>query len=385
MLVVNQVDVRHGDQVVLHQITVKVSDPGLLFLVGGGGTGKSSLLNAIAGHDSELSVAGLVSWYGLPLQAAPVTIAKLGQHTLVDDASIQLDGAMRLWLRHAGYTDVDALEAAPVETWPRAVRRYLAILRLLHEPADIYLLDEPTAGLDDTMAFVARRRIKILANHACVVVATHNRLDCLEAGGRTALLAGGAIQECDDSEQFFSAPATHAGRIYVETGNCSLPTRVRSARLDNGVWWLMPGLLCGMSRPGITARASAQFQHLSEKGVGVLICTEEQCIYSANEPREYGLRTYHFPVPDLAPPSFGQALDICRIAEAAIARRRGVAVHCRGGLGRTGTVLASVLVWLGDDSEEAIDKVRFARPMAIQTSAQETFVRDFAQRISGWH
>ena len=385
MLVVNQVEVRHGDQAVLHQITLSVDDPGLLFLVGGGGSGKSSLLHAMAGRDKGLWMVGSITWDGLPLSAAPVVIVKLEQNALMDGQTSTPFDEMDAWLRKAGYDDASALAVAQVETWPRAIRRYFAVMRQLHEPADIYLLDEPTAGLEDAMAMVVRQRIKALAGNACVVVATHNRIDCLEAGGRTALLAGGTVQECGDSRQFFATPGTHAGCIYVETGNCNVPMRTRSMRPDDGVWWLIPGLLCGMSRPGMMVAAPEQFRHLAEKGIRVLICTEERCIYSTAEAGEFGIQTHHFPIPDLAPPNFGQALDICRIAEAAIARRRGVAVHCRGGLGRTGTVLASVLVWLGDDPDEAIEKVRFARPMAIQSGAQENFVHDFARRISGWH
>lgn len=385
MLVVNQVEIRHGNHAVLHRVELKVGDPGLLFLVGGGGSGKSSLLHAIAGQDRSLCVGGSISWRGAPLPAASVAIARLEQGTIVDVQTSISGEVMHAWLHDAGLGHAHALATGQVETWPRAIRRYLAVMHVLHEAADLYLLDEPTAGLDDGMAMAVRRRIKALASRACVIAATHNRIDCLEAGGQTALLAGGTIQECRDSRQFFTSPATQPGSIYVETGNCSLPMRSRSVRLDDGVWWLVPGLLCGMSRPGMTAAAPAQFRHLSEKGIQVLICTEERCIYSAMEPAEFGLQMHHFPIPDLAPPNFRQALDICRIAEGAIAHRRGVAVHCRGGLGRTGTVLASVLVWLGDDAAEAIEKVRYARPMAIQSGAQENFVHEFARRISEWH
>lgn len=385
MLVVNQVEVRHGNQAVLHRIQLKVDDPGLLFLVGGGGSGKSSLLHAIAGNDRTLWTGGSILWHGVPLLAACAAIAMLEQGVILDVHTSISNEQADAWMGEAGIDHAHALVASPIETWPRAIRRYLAVMRVLHEPANLYLLDEPTAGLDDAMAMAVRRRIAVLANQTCVIAATHNRIDCLEAGGQTALLAGGTIQECSDSRQFFSRPATHPGHIYVETGNCSLPMRSRSVRLDDGVWWLVPGLLCGMSRPGMTAAAPAQYRHLSEKGIQVLICTEERCIYSATEPAEFGLQMHHFPIPDLAPPNFRQALDICRIAEGAIAHRRGVAVHCRGGLGRTGTVLASVLVWLGDDAAEAIEKVRYARPMAIQSGAQKNFVHEFARRISEWH
>jgi ADP-ribosyl-[dinitrogen reductase] hydrolase len=52
-----------------------------------------------------------------------------------------------------------------------------------------------------------------------------------------------------------------------------------------------------------------------------------------------------------------------------------VLVHCKGGLGRAGTVAGKLLVELGMDSERAIGLVREARPGAIENPAQETDVR----------
>lgn len=52
-----------------------------------------------------------------------------------------------------------------------------------------------------------------------------------------------------------------------------------------------------------------------------------------------------------------------------------IAVHCLGGLGRTGTVAARLLVEFGDSPEIAIQKVRAARNGSIETAAQERYVR----------
>lgn len=56
----------------------------------------------------------------------------------------------------------------------------------------------------------------------------------------------------------------------------------------------------------------------------------------------------------------------------------GVAVHCRAGLGRSGLVAARLLVELGLAPEEAIDRVRAARPGAIETALQEAHLRALA-------
>ena len=52
-----------------------------------------------------------------------------------------------------------------------------------------------------------------------------------------------------------------------------------------------------------------------------------------------------------------------------------VVVHCKGGLGRAGTIAARLLVELGIEPDEAVARVRAKRPGAIETPAQALYVQ----------
>jgi len=52
-----------------------------------------------------------------------------------------------------------------------------------------------------------------------------------------------------------------------------------------------------------------------------------------------------------------------------------VFIHCRGGLGRSGTVAARLLIELGMEHGKAIRRVREARPGAVENPLQESYVR----------
>ena len=86
---------------------------------------------------------------------------------------------------------------------------------------------------------------------------------------------------------------------------------------------------------------------------------------------------FHLPIVDVSIPDerFEQEWNIAGEELRSILRRRlDVLVHCRGGLGRAGTIAARLLVELGMEPTTAIASVRAVRPGAIETSDQEKFV-----------
>ena len=94
-----------------------------------------------------------------------------------------------------------------------------------------------------------------------------------------------------------------------------------------------------------------------------------------------GLRWHHLPIADFEPPGndFEAAWPaVSADFQALLAAGGRVLVHCRGGLGRSGTVAARLLIDAGTPAKQAIERVRSVRPGAIETAAQEHHVLAYA-------
>ena len=131
-----------------------------------------------------------------------------------------------------------------------------------------------------------------------------------------------------------------------------------------------------------------------EYGADVLVSVMEEHEYSGYGIPELferdlmaGMEVLRFAIEDMNVPKEAEAQEYEELTRGIVDRMRegkNVIVHCRGGLGRTCTVAACVLVALGDHSaEEAIDAVRAARKGTVQTRDQEDFVRRFEETLRG--
>lgn len=91
----------------------------------------------------------------------------------------------------------------------------------------------------------------------------------------------------------------------------------------------------------------------------------------------------HLPIVDMNVPKVGFE-EIWRVEgqqiSASLSAGEKVILHCLAGLGRTGMMAARLLVDMGASPESAIDDVRRVRPRAIQTNAQEDYVREHGKK-----
>lgn len=89
------------------------------------------------------------------------------------------------------------------------------------------------------------------------------------------------------------------------------------------------------------------------------------------------MRWHHLPITDVSTPTAGFERQWDAASEGLRAQMRAgfnVVVHCKGGLGRAGTIAARLMIELGVAPKDAVTAVRAARPGAIETSAQLAYV-----------
>ncbi|WP_193366960.1 heme ABC exporter ATP-binding protein CcmA [Pelagibius marinus] len=188
---------RRGGRDVFAELSFALPPGGALLLTGPNGSGKSSLLRLMAGLLKP--AGGELLWDGQAISEAPEEhAARLHYLGHLDAVKPVLSVAenLRFWadLRGSAASDrnttLDAalerfalteLAAVPGRLLSAGQRRRLALARLVAAPADLWLLDEPSVGLDH--ASVERLAAAIAGHRAAggrVVVATHTALHLTE-------------------------------------------------------------------------------------------------------------------------------------------------------------------------------------------------------------
>ncbi|WP_148677163.1 protein-tyrosine phosphatase family protein [Staphylothermus hellenicus] len=91
----------------------------------------------------------------------------------------------------------------------------------------------------------------------------------------------------------------------------------------------------------------------------------------------YGIEYVHVPTPDFHPLQLLELYYLSNYIEKQISSGRRVYVHCRGGVGRSGLVTASYLVYKGQDLIGAVKYLRERIPYALETIGQQRMLEDY--------
>jgi Predicted protein-tyrosine phosphatase len=102
--------------------------------------------------------------------------------------------------------------------------------------------------------------------------------------------------------------------------------------------------------------------------------------------KERGIELLHSPIKNYNAPTIEQVEFILNWINQKLREGKRVMVHCRGGQGRTGTIIASYLMHeYGYTAEEAINFVRSLRPGSIENYSQVRFLRFYENYLKNKH
>lgn len=419
ILTLENFGVAFGDKIVLNQLNLILPNRGVHFLLGPTSSGKTTLLRTLCGFNDtnprlrtwgEAHYSGhLVSRNNKPimsLQSTELFMATVMQNILFNvpgrsDMTIaeQRDLAVSLLESNGLGNFVEEL-STPVSKLSIYENRLLSLLRLSVAGSQLIFLDEPLSAASDEEAYAYLDFVKKIAEERTLLITSHHQRHVQYVDGNISLLAAGRIQESSNIKTFFSDPSTDYGKIYIRSGSCPSPQPPTSENLrkklcnehnaseyraPRGFLWLLQGELAGTPRPGVFADEKSDIDSLTRVGISTLISLTErppvEPPYDTEALKEAGIEQLLFPIEDMHAPPFELAREICTNIDERLLKRKKVAVNCRAGLGRTGTILASYLIWEGAAAMEAFENIRSINPKWIQSQVQIDFLEGFSNFI----
>lgn len=147
-------------------------------------------------------------------------------------------------------------------------------------------------------------------------------------------------------------------------------------------YWIetgIPARLAIMPRPNGGRYLEDEMRALQREGAGVLVSLltpEEEIELDLQDERAacsaYGMRFRCFPIPDHDVPGSAEAfLRLIETLHRDLLQGQGIVAHCRGGIGRSSLLLASLLCREGLSASEAFRRISHARRMRTPETPEQ--------------
>jgi ABC-type lipoprotein export system ATPase subunit/ABC-type lipoprotein release transport system permease subunit len=204
----------------LDDITLKLNDKGLVFILGKSGSGKSTLLNIIGGLDSYTSGDILIDGTSTKnfkekdwdAYRNTYTAFIFQEFNLLDNYNIEDNIKLSLKLQHKKATKGQIVKALEEVELPDILKRKpnelsggqkqrVAIARTLIKDSKIILADEPTGNLDSKTSKQIFDILKKISKEKLVVIVSHDEESTLKYADRIIRIKDGKIESDDGKEQ----------------------------------------------------------------------------------------------------------------------------------------------------------------------------------------
>lgn len=215
----------------LYNVSLEADDREFIVIAGGEKCGKSSLLKVIAGvEDADGSVfIGGKDVTDEDAKERDVAMVFRGE-TLIPTLNVYDNMAIGLRMRKAPQELVDRRVKVAAEILglgdvlyrkPKAlstqVRRRVAVARAVVREPQLYLFDEPLAGVDENLR---REMLNVIINlqarlKGTFVYATKNLSEALTIGTRIVILKNGFVQQIDTPANLYDYPANTFVAFYI--------------------------------------------------------------------------------------------------------------------------------------------------------------------------
>ena len=226
---------RYGNATALRNLSLRFAAGSVTALIGGSGSGKSSLLRMLIGLDQPDEGQVLVD--DEPLQPRQRLALRRKTGYVTQDGGLfphltALDN-LALLPRHLGWPrariegraqELAGLMQLPCELLQRfpaelsgGQRQRVAVIRALMMDPDALLLDEPLGALDPVVRYELQQQLRVVfgAARRTVVVVTHDLAEAAFLAPRLVLIRDGAVVQDGTPEDFYARPADEAVRRFV--------------------------------------------------------------------------------------------------------------------------------------------------------------------------